>query len=393
MREVVIVGAKRTAIGSFLGSLSTVPATELGSVAIRAALEHAGVDGKDVGQVVMGCVLPAGLGQAPARQAAIGAGLPSSVPCATLNKVCGSGLESVILAARAIAMGDTDVAVAGGMESMSQAPHLLPGSRSGFKMGKAELVDSMVHDGLWDVYNQQHMGNCAELCAREKNISREAQDTFAAESYRRALAAQKDGLFAAEIAPVEVKGRKGSVTVDSDEEPGRGNTDKLPGLRPAFDREGSVTAGNASSLNDGAAAVVLMAREVAEKRGAKILARIVSWGHHAQAPEWFTTAPAAAIESACKKAGWKPTQVDLWEINEAFAVVSLANNQMLGLDASKVNVTGGAVALGHPIGASGTRILVTLLHGMQRTGAKSAGASLCIGGGEGVALMLERSAS
>jgi acetyl-CoA C-acetyltransferase len=391
MRDVVIVGAKRTPIGSFLGSLASVPAPQLGATAIRAALEHARVKPDEVGEVFMGCVLPAGLGQAPARQAALGAGIPQSVPCTTVNKVCGSGLKTVIMAAQAIAVGDVDVAVAGGMESMSNAPHLATGLRGGLKMGDGKLVDSMVHDGLWDVYSQQHMGSCAELCAREKGISREAQDQFAAESYRRALAAQKDGLFKDEIVPVKIAGKKGGdVVVDSDEEPGRGDVGKLAGLRTAFGKDGTITAGNASSLNDGGAALVLCAREVAEQRGLTILGRITGWGHHAQAPEWFTTAPAQAIENACKKAGVAARDVDVWEINEAFSVVSLANNQMLGLDPAKVNLQGGAVALGHPIGASGARILVTLLHTMARKNARTGGASLCIGGGEGIALLVAR---
>jgi acetyl-CoA C-acetyltransferase len=390
MRDVVIVSAARTPIGSFLSSLSSVPATELGAIAIRAALERANVGAGDVGELYMGCVLAAGIGQAPARQAAIGAGLDKSTPCTTVNKVCGSGLKTVILAAQAIACGDVDVAVAGGMENMSQAPHVQRGLRAGIKMGNFQTIDSMVNDGLWDVYNDQHMGNCAELCASEKGISREAQDAFATESYKRAQAAIGDGLFAEEIVPVTIKGRKGDVVVDTDEEPGRGKPEKLPALRTAFKKDGTVTAGNASSLNDGAAAVVLMSADEAAKRGLTPLAKIVSWGHHAQAPEWFTTAPAASIEKACKKAEWKPTDVDLWEINEAFSVVSLINNQMLSLDSSKVNVDGGAVALGHPIGASGTRILVTLLHAMKRRDAKTGGASLCIGGGEGITLMVER---
>jgi acetyl-CoA C-acetyltransferase len=392
MREVVIVGAARTPIGSFLGALGSVKATELGSIAIKAALERAGVGPAEVQKVVFGCVLPAGLGQAPARQAALGAGLAQSTPCTTINKVCGSGLETVILAAQAIATGDVDIAVAGGMESMTGAPHLLPRLRDGVKMGNFQAIDSMVNDGLWDVYNDQHMGNCAELCASEKNISRAAQDEFAAESYRRALAAQQSGWLADEITPVTVKGRKGDVVVDTDEEPGRGNIDKLSGLRAAFQKDGTVTAGNASSLNDGGAALVLMAAETAAKRGVKVLARIVAHGHHAQAPEWFTTAPAGAIKAACARAGWHPTDVDLWEINEAFSVVSLANNAMLELDPAKVNVHGGAVALGHPIGASGARILITLLYAMERTGARTGGASLCIGGGEGIALLVERAA-
>ncbi len=390
MREVVIVGAARTPIGSFLGALSHVAAPTLGAVAIRAALERAGIDGADVGEVYMGCVLPAGLGQAPARQAALGAGLPEGVPCTTVNKVCGSGLKTVILAAQAIASGDCDIAVAGGMESMSGAPHVLPKLRQGVKFGNITALDSMVHDGLWDPYGDQHMGNCAELCAREKNIPRSEQDRYSAESYRRSLEAQKQGWFADEIAPVTIKGRKGDVVVDTDEEPGRGSIDKLPSLRAAFEKDGTVTAGNASTLNDGAAAVVLMAREEAEKRGLPIVATLVAHGQHAQAPEWFTTAPAGAIEKACKKAGWDPKEVDLWEINEAFAVVALVNNRTLGLDEAKVNVHGGAVSLGHPIGASGCRILVTLLSAMKRLDKKTGGASLCIGGGEGITVLVKR---
>jgi acetyl-CoA C-acetyltransferase len=338
----------------------------------------------------MGCVLPAGLGQAPARQAALGAGLPQGVPCVTVNKVCGSGLETVIQGARAIAVGDADVVVAGGMESMSNAPHLVRGLRGGVKMGGLDTVDSMVHDGLWDAYSNQHMGSCAELCARERGISRADQDAYAAESYRRALTAQKDGRFAAEIAAVEIAGKSGTVKVDTDEEPGRGNIEKLGGLRPAFQKDGTVTAGNASSLNDGGAAVVLMRADEARRRGLPVLARVVASGHHAQAPEWFTTAPAPAIEKACAKAGWTPSAVDLWEINEAFAVVSIVNNQLLGIDPARVNISGGAVALGHPIGASGTRVLVSLLYGMAARGARTGGASLCIGGGEGIALLVER---
>lgn len=390
MREVVIVSAARTPIGSFLGSLGSVAATKLGSVAIQAAIERAGLSAEDIQQVYMGCVLPAGLGQAPARQAALGAGLSQSTPCTTVNKVCGSGLESVVLAMRAIALGDAEIAVAGGMESMSGAPHLLPRLREGVKFGHFQSLDSMINDGLWDVYNDQHMGNCAELCAREHAITRAEQDEFAAESYRRALAAIAAGHFQDEIVPVTVPGRKGDVEVSTDEEPGRGNIERLPTLRTAFEREGTVTAGNASSLNDGAAAVVLMSADEAKKRGLTPLARIVASGYHAQAPEWFTTAPAAAIASACQRAGWDAASVDLWEINEAFSVVSLINNKMLGLDPARVNVSGGAVALGHPIGASGARILVTLLHAMKRLDKKTGGASLCIGGGEGIALLVAR---
>ncbi|MGE0545491.1 MAG: acetyl-CoA C-acyltransferase [Kofleriaceae bacterium] len=390
MRDVVIVGAARTSIGSFLGSLASVPATKLGATAIKAALERAAVAPGDVGLVHMGMVLPAGVGQAPARQAALGAGLPQSVPCVTVNKVCGSGLEAVLGAARAIAAGEVDVAVAGGMESMSNAPHVLRGVRNGVKMGALDTVDTMVNDGLWDPYSNQHMGNCAELCAKEKGIPRSAQDEHAAESYRRALEAQKQGLFKAEIVPVKVADKKGEISVDVDEEPGRGNIEKLPGLRTAFQKDGTVTAGNASSINDGAAAVVLMSADEAKRRGAKVMARLVSWGYHAQAPEWFTTAPATAIKNALARAKWDAKQVDLWEINEAFSVVSVVNNQLVGLDPAKVNVWGGAVALGHPIGASGCRVLVTLLHAMAARGAKTGGASLCIGGGEGIALLVER---
>ncbi|MEO8701669.1 MAG: thiolase family protein [Kofleriaceae bacterium] len=390
MRDVVIVGAARTAIGSFLGSLASVPATRLGATAIKAALERAGVDGKDVGLVHMGMVLPAGVGQAPARQAALYAGLPQSVPCVTINKVCGSGLEAVIGAARMIATGEVDIAVAGGMESMSNAPHVTRGLRQGVKMGPIESADSMVTDGLWDPYSNQHMGNCAELCAKEKGIPRSAQDEHAAESYRRALDAQKQGHFKAEIVAVKIADKKGEITVETDEEPGKGSIDKLPGLRTAFQKDGTITAGNASSINDGAAALVLMSADEAKKRGVKVLARIVASGYHAQAPEWFTTAPTPAINNALKKAGWDAKKVDLWEINEAFSVVSLANNQALGLEPSKVNVWGGAVALGHPIGASGARVLVTLLHAMAARNVKTGGASLCIGGGEGIALLVER---
>jgi acetyl-CoA C-acetyltransferase len=390
MRDVVIVGAARTAIGSFLGSLASVQGPRLGATAIKAALERAGVAPADVGLVHMGMVLPAGVGQAPARQAALFGGLPQSVPCVTVNKVCGSGLEAVIGAARVIAAGDAEVAVAGGMESMSNAPHVVRGLRTGVKMGGLDTVDSMVHDGLWDPYSNQHMGGCAELCAKEKAIPRSAQDEHAAESYRRALDAIKQGHFKGEIVAVKVADKKGEISVDTDEEPGRGNIEKLPGLRPSFQKDGTVTAGNASSLNDGAAAVVLMSADEAKRRGAKVLARIVATGYHAQAPEWFTTAPTPAIKNALGRAKWEAKQVDLWEINEAFSVVSVANNQMLGLDPAKVNVWGGAVALGHPIGASGARILVTLLHAMAARGAKTGGASLCIGGGEGIALLVER---
>ncbi|MDB4979821.1 MAG: acetyl-CoA acetyltransferase [Myxococcales bacterium] len=391
MRDIVIVSGARTPIGSFQGSLGSLSAPKLGAVAIRAALERAGVPADAVGEVYMGCVLPAGIGQAPARQASIAAGLPASVGAVTINKVCGSGLKAVVFGANAIATGEHDVVVAGGMESMTNAPFLLPKAREGLRLGHAQVIDSLISDGLWDAYKNVHMGDCGELCAKEKNITRADQDAFAAESYRRALAAQAAGKFRGEIAPVEVPARKGPPTlVDTDEEPGRGDIEKLPSLRPAFQKDGTITAGNASSINDGAAAVVLMSADEAKKRGLKVLARLVASGYHAQAPEWFTTAPATAIANALAKAKWDSRNVDLWEINEAFSVVSVINNQMLGLDASKVNIWGGAVALGHPIGASGCRILVTLLHAMAAKGAKTGGASLCIGGGEGIALLVER---
>jgi acetyl-CoA C-acetyltransferase len=391
MREAWIVGAARTPIGSFQGELASMPAPRLGSIAIRAALERAGVSPDAVREVLMGCVLPAGLGQAPARQAAIGAGIPKNVPATTVNKVCGSGLKTVILGAQAIQTGDADVVVAGGMESMSGAPYLLPKAREGFRLGNGEVVDSVIQDGLWDVYNNIHMGNCAELCAKEKGITREAQDAFAAESYRRALKAQAEGKFKGEIAPVEIPQRKGPPKlVMDDEEPRRGDIEKLSGLRPAFQKDGTVTAGNASSINDGGAAVVLMSRELAEQTGKRPLARIIAHAQHAQAPEWFTTAPAGAIEKVLERATWKKGDVDLWEINEAFAVVSLANNQLLGLTPDKVNVWGGAVALGHPIGASGCRVLVTLLAALADRKGRRGVASLCIGGGEGIALAVER---
>ena len=391
MRNVVIAATARTPIGSFQGELASLPAPQLGSLAIRGALARAAIPGELVGEVYMGCVLPAGQGQAPARQASIRAGVPSSVGAVTINKVCGSGLKAVVFGANAVAVGDHDVVVAGGMESMSNAPYLLPKAREGYRLGHAQVLDSLIHDGLWDAYGDVHMGDCAELCAREKKISREEQDAFAAESYRRALAAQVEGHFKGEIVPVEIPQRKGPPKlVSDDEEPRRGDVAKLASLRPAFQKDGTITAGNASSINDGAAALVLCAEDVARARGLVPLARIVGSATFAQAPEWFTTAPAGAIERLLARIGWRTSDVDLWEINEAFAVVSLANNRALGLDPAKVNVWGGAVALGHPIGASGARVLVTLLAALAAGGGKRGVASLCIGGGEGIALAVER---
>jgi acetyl-CoA C-acetyltransferase len=387
MREVVLVSAARTPIGSFQGALAGLKAPELGAVAIREAVARARIEPQEIDEVFMGCVLQAGLGQAPARQAAIFAGLPPETPCTTVNKVCGSGLKSVMLAAQAIANGDADIVVAGGMESMSNVPYYL---QRGLRLGNSTAVDGLVNDGLWDVYNNFHMGSAAELCARERKIDRAAQDAYAAESYRRALAAQKTGAFRDEIVSVEVKSKKGPIRIDTDEEPARGDIEKLPSLKPAFEKDGTVTAGNASSINDGGAALVVAAREVAEKRGLKILGRIKSYAQAAQAPEWFTTAPAVSIDRALKRAGFGKDDIDLYEINEAFAVVSVANNQILGLDPAKVNVNGGAVALGHPIGASGARILATLLYAMAAREVRRGCASLCIGGGEAVAVVVER---
>jgi acetyl-CoA C-acetyltransferase len=391
-REVVIVGAARTPIGAFQGALSKLTAPQLGAIAIKAALERAGVAADQVDEVIMGNVLQAGVGQAPARQAAIFAGLPERVPCTTLNKVCGSGLKAVIAAAQAIALGDADVAVAGGMESMSNAPYLSHSMRGGARMGHVEFKDAMIHDGLWDVYGNVHMGLCAEECATSQGISRSAQDEFALESTQRAIRSQKEGLFTAEIVPVPVPGKKpeDTVLVSEDEGPKNARPEKIPGLKPVFKKDGTVTAANASSINDGAAALVLMSEERAKKEGRAILGRISGYAQAARKPVEFTLAPADAINKLLTKRGMKAADVDLWEINEAFAVVSLANNKLLGLEPQKVNVRGGAVVLGHPIGASGARVLVTLLHTMKDLDKKSGVASLCIGGGEGIALMVER---
>jgi acetyl-CoA C-acetyltransferase len=390
-REVVIVGAARTPIGSFLGSLAALTAPRLGAIAIRAALARAGVEPGAVDEVVMGNVLQAGIGQAPARQASLYAGLPQTTPAWTLNKVCGSGLKAVISAAQAIALGDAEVVVAGGMESMSNVPYYDRVARTGARMGNVELVDGMIHDGLWDVYGQQHMGMCAEQCAVTQDIPRAAQDEYALESTRRAIQAWRDGAFAAEIVPVEIEGKKGEKTVVAEDDGPKGaRPEKITSLRPVFKKDGTVTAANASSINDGAAALVLMSAERAKREGRSVLGRITGWGGAARAPVEFTIAPADAIRVTLGKAGLGVKEVDLWEINEAFAVVSVANNRLLGLDPKAVNVRGGAVVLGHPIGASGARILVTLLHAMKDLGKKRGLASLCIGGGEAVALIVER---
>lgn len=385
-----IISAARTPIGSLLGSLQDLSAPQLGAVAIRAAVERAGIAGEHVDEVIMGNVLSGGVGQAPARQATIFAGLPKSVHAMTINKVCGSGLKAVMLADQAIRSGDTNVVVAGGQESMTNAPHAMLDSRKGVKFGNARMVDLMQWDGLWDVYNQVPMGDAAELCASECAITRDMQDTFTIDSYTRAQKAIADGWFTQEIAPVTVKGRKGDVVVDTDEEPGRVIFEKIPTLKPTFKKDGTVTAANASSINDGAAALVVASESAVKSYGLKPMARIVAQASFAQDPLWFTTSPVTAIERVVAKAGLTLADIDLFEINEAFAVVVLAAEQKLGLDHGKVNVAGGAVALGHPIGASGARVLVTLLHGLQRTGGRYGLATLCIGGGEASAVVVER---
>ncbi|WNG27027.1 acetyl-CoA C-acetyltransferase [Cystobacter fuscus] len=390
-REVVIVGAARTPIGTFQGSLAKLTAPQLGAIAIKAALERSGVSPDQVSETIMGCVLQAGVGQAPARQAAIFAGIPESVPAVTLNKVCGSGLKAVIAGAQAIALGDAEVVVAGGMESMSNAPYLSHTMRGGARMGNVEFKDALIHDGLWDVYGNVHMGNCAEECSLSQGIPRSAQDEYALESTRRAIEAQKAGLFTREIVPVTVPGGKGGdVVVSEDEGPKSARPEKIPTLKPVFKKDGTVTAANASSINDGAAALVLMSAERAKAEGRTVLGRITGYAGAARKPVEFTIAPADAINALLKRAQLKASDVDLWEINEAFAVVAIANNKLLGLDPSKVNPRGGAVVLGHPIGASGARVLVTLLHEMKDLDKKRGVASLCIGGGEGIALMVER---
>lgn len=390
MPEIVILAATRTALGSFQGALASVPAPRLGAAAIRGALARAAIVPAEVTDVYMGNVIQAGVGQAPARQAAIFAGLSPSARCVTVNKVCGSGLEAARLGARALAAGDAELVVAGGMENMSAAPYLLPKAREGFRLGHQRVVDSLIHDGLWDPYNDLHMGNCAEQCAKRYGFTREQQDAYASESFRRANAAQKDGRFRQEITPVELPAVKGvAERVDHDEGPAKVKYERMPGLRPVFDPAGTITAANASTLNDGAAALVLAAAETARHRGWKPLARIVAFGAHAQDPLWFTTAPIAAAQAALQRAGWKVGDVEVWEVNEAFAVVALAFMQELGVPHDRLNVRGGAIALGHPIGASGARIVVTLLAALRERGAKRGLAAICIGGGEGLAVAVE----
>ncbi|HEY9001583.1 MAG TPA: acetyl-CoA C-acyltransferase [Mucilaginibacter sp.] len=389
MKEVYIISATRTAIGSFGGALSALSATQLGATVIKSAVEKAGLKPDQIQEVYMGNVMSANIGQAPATQATIFAGLPY-LPATTVNKVCASGMKAIMLAAQSIQLGQNDIVVAGGMESMSNVPYYLDKARNGYRLGNGQIIDGLVKDGLWDVYNDYHMGSAAELCAEECKISREDQDAFAIESYKRAQKAQAEGKFKDEITPVEVKDKKGEVTLFAiDEEPATVKFDKIPTLKPVFKKEGTVTAANASTLNDGAAAVVLMSKEKADELGIKPLARIISYADAQQAPEWFTTAPSKAIPLALHRAGLSSDQIDYFEINEAFSVVSIANNQKLKLDPAKVNVNGGAVSIGHPLGASGARIIVTLLHVLQQNGGKFGAAGICNGGGGASAMVIE----
>jgi acetyl-CoA C-acetyltransferase len=389
MKEVVIVSATRTPIGSFGGSLASLSATQLGSIVIKSAVDKAGLKPEQIQEVYMGNVLSANLGQAPATQAAIFAGLPS-LPATTINKVCASGMKAIMLAAQSIALGQNEIVVAGGMECMSNVPYYLDKARNGYRLGNGQITDGLIKDGLWDVYNDYHMGAAAELCAVECNISREEQDAFAIESYKRSQKSQSEGKFEQEITPVELKDKKGGVTLFAeDEEPKAVKFDKIPSLNPVFKKEGTVTAANASTLNDGAAAVVLMSKDKADKLGIKPLARIIAYADAQQAPEWFTTSPSKAIPLALHRAGLVADEIDFFEINEAFSVVSIANNQLLKLDPEKVNVNGGAVSLGHPLGASGARIIVTLVHVLQQNNGKYGAAGICNGGGGASAMVLE----
>ncbi len=390
MKEVVIVSAVRTPIGSFGGKLSSVPAPSIGAAAIKGAMEKAGITGEQVNEVFMGNVLQANLGQHPARQAAIFAGISFETPCTTVNKVCSSGMKSIMLAAQSIICGDNDIVVAGGMENMSSVPHYMANSRTGQKLGDMKLVDGLVKDGLTDVYNKVHMGNCAEICAKEMNFSREQQDAFAIESYNRSAAAWKNGKFDDEVVPVNIPQRRGEdIVIAHDEEYVNVKMEQIPNLRPVFDKEGTVTAANASTLNDGAAALVLMSTEKAQELGLTPLAKIKSYADAAHQAEWFTTAPAKAVPIALKKAKVSASEVDFYELNEAFSVVGLANIEKLGLDASKVNVNGGAVSLGHPLGCSGARIIVTLLHVLKQNNGKIGAAGICNGGGGASAMVVE----
>jgi len=387
--SIVIVSARRTPIGAFQGVLSGATAPQLGAAAARAAIESAGLKGEDISEVIMGCVLPAGLGQAPARQAALAAGVPAASPATTINKMCGSGLKAIMMAADQIAAGDAEIVLAGGLESMTNAPYLLLKARGGYRMGHGEILDHMFYDGLQSPFDGQLMGCFAENTADKYKFTRAEQDAFAAESVRRALAALEGGHFDAEVAPVTVKGRKGDTVVAKDETPYTCDIAKIPQLKAAFRKDGTVTAASSSSISDGAAAVVVMKQSTAKQRGLKPLARIVAQASHAQAPEWFTTAPVGAIQKVLQRAGWTAGDVDLWEVNEAFAGVAMAAMRDIGIDHAKLNVNGGACALGHPVGATGARIVTTLLHALARRGGKRGVASLCIGGGEATAVAIE----
>lgn len=388
-KEVYIISAVRTPMGAFMGGLSSIPATQLGSVAIKGALDRSGLKAEQIDEVFMGNVLQAGVGQAPARQAALGAGLTNEVPCTTVNKVCASGMKAIMLGAQTIIAGDNEIVVAGGMENMSQVPHYLDG-RNGVKFGNISMLDGITKDGLLDVYNKVPMGNCAELCAKEHNITREDQDNFAITSYTRAAEAWKAGKFNDEIVPVSVPQRKGDpVIISEDEEYKNVFLDKIPSLKPAFDKEGTITAANASTLNDGASALILASKEAVEKYGLKPIAKIVSYADAAQEPVWFTTAPSKAVPIALKKANLTAADVDFWELNQAFSVVGIANTKILGLDPAKVDVNGGAVALGHPLGNSGSRIIVTLINVLKQNGGKLGGAGICNGGGGASAMIIE----
>ncbi|WP_028915604.1 thiolase family protein [Pseudoxanthomonas sp. J31] len=389
MSDIVIVAAKRTAIGSFLGQFNGVPTPTLGAAAIGAALEQSGVPAADVSEVIMGCVLPANLGQAPARQAALAAGLPTSAGCTTINKVCGSGMKAIMLGHDLIKAGSASVVVAGGMESMSNAPHMIPNSRTGNRYGGFQAVDHMAWDGLTNPYDGQSMGVFAEKTVEKYGFTREEQDAYAIESVRRAQAAQASGAFEGEIVPVKVATRKGEVEIASDEQPGKSDINKIPTLKPAFKKDGTVTAASSSSISDGAAATVLMSADDAARRGLQPLARIVGHATFSQQPEWFTTAPVGAISSLLDKVGWQVGDVDLFEINEAFAVVAMAPIRELGIPHDRINVNGGACALGHPIGATGARLVVTLVNALRKRGLKKGVAALCIGGGEATAIALE----
>jgi acetyl-CoA C-acetyltransferase len=387
--SIVIVGAKRTPIGAMQGKFTPLAAHQLGAVAIKAALEQAGVGPKEVDDVIMGCVLPAGQGQAPARQAALGAGLDKATPCTTINKMCGSGMKAAMMAADELSAGDGTVVVAGGMESMTNAPHLLPKARAGYRYGHGRVLDHMAFDGLENAYDGKPMGHFADKTAEKYGFTRAQMDDYAKESTARAVNASRSGLFTDEIAPVTVQGRKGDEVVKDDETPFTVNVEKIPQLRPAFNKDGSVTAATSSSISDGAAALVMMTESEARKRGAKPLARVVAFASNAHEPEWFTTAPVGAIRKVLAKAGWKTADVDLFEVNEAFAVVTMAAMKDVGIPHAKVNVNGGAVALGHPIGATGARIITTLIYALKKRGLRKGIAALCIGGGEATAFALE----